>query len=328
MASFNVALLVALVLASSAVASATIFGGASSVKNLEAQALVNINRPSLGTYDSVGSGAGQLGFINKHYAMAASDEPFSVAFDRRAGKKFTLPQCFSGYSFVVGAGFNNVRLTARQIYLIYLGRIRTWSQVPGSGIRGTIIPTARGEPTGSGTTEVVTKWLQKNKAGIPTAQVGLGPWRTGNKAVKYYLGTSGVCTAVNLYAGSIGYAQTGIAVQVYGLAEVAVLNPARVYVKASTSEINQALPRILPPSAGVWTGVSLLNAPGKRSYPIASFAYLFVRQHYGVKGAAIIKPFVTYLFSAAGQRLAPDFYFASLPAALLVKNRAAIRIIS
>lgn len=322
-------LLVALFAASAAVASAVVFGGASSVANLETQELINYGaaRKYIGSYASVGSGAGQLGFIKLKYAMAASDEPLSLARDRAAPKHFTLPQCFSGYSFIV-AGSTSVRITARQAFLIYDGKITKWAQIKSSGLKGTIIPIARAEPTGSGTTEVITEWLQKNKAGIPTSQVGLGPWRTGYKGIRYYIGTGGVCTAVNIFAGAIGYAQTGIAVQVYGLSEVAVQNPAKIYVKASSSQITQALPRVLPPAAGVWSGVSLLNAPGKLSYPIASFAYLFVRQHYGAKGARVIKPWLNYLFSAAGQRLAPGFYFAPVTSSIVLKNRAAIRLIN
>lgn len=326
MALRNVIALLALLVASSAVVSATVFGGTASVANLELQLVINYGArgAEIGGYKSVESEAGQIGFINKHYAIVASDEPLSIARDRQAGKKYTLPQVFSGYSFVV-QGSDSVRLTARQIYLIYVGRIKSWSQVPGSGFEGAILPIARGEPGGSSTTEVITKWLQKNKAGIPTYEVGLGPWKTGNGNIRYYLGTNGVCTAVNLFGGSIGYAQTGIAVQVYGLQEVAVLNPARVYVKASTSDINQVLPRGLPPSAGVWSGVSLLNARGQRSYPIASFVYLFVRQHYGPKGAAIVKPFLSFLFSTTAQKTVPGFYFAPLPTKILVKNIAAIK---
>jgi phosphate transport system substrate-binding protein len=60
--------------------------------------------------------------------------------------------------------------------------------------------------------------------------------------------------------------------------------------------------------------VSLINAPGERTYPIASFTWLLLRKDYGAD-AAKARALIEYVWWALteGQQAAPDLGYAPLP---------------
>eukprot|EP00897_Mesotaenium_endlicherianum_P001417 jgi/Mesen1/1302/ME000013S00800 len=322
---FSSVALLALVASFVAVASAQVFGGASSVNQLEPACIRGYRGGKIGAYDSVGSGAGIAGFATGKYLIAASDAPMTSAEDRKAGAKYTLPQVFSSYSIFVSAKAG-LRLSPAQVYKIYSGAIRTWNQIPGSGLKGTIIPVARAE--GSGTTEVFTKWLQKSSSGIRPAFVGLGPYKFGNPSQITARGTAALAAAVKSRKTAIGYGQTGIVIKQFRNFEVAVLNPTNRFVLATQSDLSQSIPRSLPPSNAAWGGVNLINVRGEKTFPICSFVFLFAKQDYrGPSQPGLVKPFLTYLMSRSAQALSKGYFFQALPTSIANKNLAAIKLI-
>lgn len=318
------ALLALVTLASlAAFSSAAVFGGATSVSSLEPVVIgAYSGRRFVGAYSAVGSGAGIAGFSASKIAIAASDDPMTVAQDRGSLSKFTFPQVLTTYSFINGRS-SRIRLSPAQIWGIYNGRISTWNQIRGSGLTGAIIPVVRAEA--SGTTELVTKWLQRNRAGIPSSQVNLGPWSPGSRRLVRQKGSAALAAYVKAHPTAIGYVQTGIGTK-YKNYEIAIRNPAGAYVKATGSNVVQVVPRSLPSPAATWSGVTLLNSPGKATYPIASFVYLFVRRTYG-RSSPPVKAFLTYLLSNAAQNIGPRYFFTPLPTAVRNVGLTAIRAI-
>ena len=74
--------------------------------------------------------------------------------------------------------------------------------------------------------------------------------------------------------------------------------------------------RSLPAAASSWAAVSLVNANGQSSYPLASFEFTFVRQNYN--GAfpgkiSTVQSFFRYVLSAKGQLLGKASFFTPIP---------------
>jgi phosphate transport system substrate-binding protein len=71
--------------------------------------------------------------------------------------------------------------------------------------------------------------------------------------------------------------------------------------------------------------LSIINSPGERAYPIASFTWLLVPKRLGsAEKREATQQFLTWILSN-GQRYAATTGFAPLPPALVAKELAAIK---
>lgn len=268
-------------------------------------------------YQSIGSGAGQAKFREEILDFAGSEPPLKVdiyrEFEERGGiiqfpviigtiaVVYNLPNVESG----------RLKLTGEVVARIYLGEIMYWDD---SRIRELnkdldlphekIIAVHRSD--GSGTTRVFTAYLAKaseewkNKVGSdftvswPVDGLGNG---VGGK------GSEGVAAAVKQNPYSIGYVETAYAYEV-GLKIALLRNKDGNYVlptREAAGSAAKALVQLLPRANEDWSEIfpdETVDAPGRESYPIASYSFIILKQAYNdpVK-VSILKEFFKWVLT-------------------------------
>ncbi|WP_316506484.1 phosphate ABC transporter substrate-binding protein PstS [Nitrosopumilus sp.] len=240
---------------------------------------VNLN------YQSIGSGGGVKQHIEKTVNFAASDAPLKQSEMDRAPNTLQIPEAIGG----VVVAYNipeipdkGLKLTGIDIADIYLGKITKWNDEriaqhnPGLSLPDEEIVVAK-RSDGSGTTFVFTDYLTTVSSEFDE-QVGKGknvPWPLGIGAA----GNEGVAGIVRSTPYSFGYVELAYAFQT-GMSFAFVQNAdGTEFIEPTLETISAASGGVadnLPASDGDWSQVTLVNAPGKNSYPIASFTYLLV----------------------------------------------------
>ena len=236
-------------------------------------------------YQSIGSGGGIKQHIEKTVNFAASDKPMKEAERELAPGTLHIPEAIGGV--VVAYNLPEVpdkglKLTADAVAGIFLGEITTWndpkiaSENPGLNLPDAEIVTVH-RSDGSGTTFIFTDYLS-TVSSTWDEQVGIGKsvaWPNGLGAA----GNEGVASVVKSTEYSIGYIELAYAFQsgiafayVENADKTAFIEPSLDSISAASSAAADNLPR----AEDSWAGVSLVNAPGLKSYPLASFTYLLV----------------------------------------------------
>ena len=240
---------------------------------------VNLN------YQSIGSGGGIKQHLEGTVNFAASDKPMSEAERELAAGTLHIPESIGGVVVVYNlpeVPNKGLKLTADAIDGIFLGEITKWNdpaitaENPGLNLPDNEIVTAH-RSDGSGTTFIFTDYLTTTS---PTwdKQIGKGksvPWPLGLAAA----GNEGVAAIVKSTEYSIGYVELAYAFQT-GMSYASIQNAEKsAFIEPTLDSISAASSGVadtLPPSEDSWVDVSLVNAPGSDSYPIASFTYLLV----------------------------------------------------
>jgi len=240
---------------------------------------VNLN------YQSIGSGGGIKQHIEGTVNFAASDKPMSEGERDLAVGTLHIPEAIGGVVLVYNipeVPHKGLKLTAEAIDRIFLGEITKWNdptiaeENPGLNLPDKEIVTAH-RSDGSGTTFIFTDYLSVTS---PTwhDQIGKGksvPWPNGLAAA----GNEGVAGIVKSTEYSVGYIELAYAFQT-GMSYASVQNADKTaFIEPTLDSISAASSGVadnLPASEDSWVDVSLVNAPGLDSYPIASFTYLLV----------------------------------------------------
>lgn len=243
---------------------------------------VNLN------YQSIGSGGGIKQHIEKTVNFAASDAPMKESEVELAPGTLHIPEAIGG----VVVAYNipeipdkGLKLTGKEIADIFLGKITKWNDPqivqhnPGLNLpNADIVPARRSD--GSGTTFVFTDYLSTVSPEFEQA-VGKGksvPWPVGLGAA----GNEGVAGTIRSTPYSVGYIELAYAFQT-GMSYAFVQNAdGTKFVEPTLDTISAASAGVansLPPADSDWSKVSLVNAPGNNSYPIASFTYLLVYEN-------------------------------------------------
>ncbi|MFQ5476975.1 MAG: phosphate ABC transporter substrate-binding protein PstS, partial [Nitrosopumilus sp.] len=240
---------------------------------------VNLN------YQSIGSGGGIKQHIEKTVNFAASDKPMSEAERELAPGTLHIPESIGGVVLVYNlpeVPDKGLNLTGDTIAKIFLGEITKWNdpaivaENPELNLPDKEIVTAH-RSDGSGTTFIFTDYLTTVS---PTwdEQIGAGksvPWPSGLAAA----GNEGVAGIVKSTEYSIGYIELAYAFQT-GMSYAYVQNAEKsAFIEPTLDSISAASSGVadtLPAAGDSWVGVSLVNAPGSDSYPLASFTYLLV----------------------------------------------------
>ena len=240
---------------------------------------VNLN------YQSIGSGGGIKQHIEKTVNFAASDAPMSESERDLAPGTITIPEAIGGVVVVYNIPEipnKGLKLTGDEIADIFLGKITKWNDSriaqhnPGVNLPDQEIVVAH-RSDGSGTTFVFTEYLVSVSSEWDE-KIGKGksvPWPVGLAAA----GNEGVAGIVKSTPYSIGYVELAYAFQT-GMSYAFVQNhdgtgfiePTLQSISAASSGVANSLPK----AEDSWVGVNLVSAPGKDSYPIASFTYLLV----------------------------------------------------
>jgi phosphate ABC transporter phosphate-binding protein len=240
---------------------------------------VNLN------YQSIGSGGGIKQHIEKTVNFAASDKPMSEAERELAPGTLHIPEAIGGVVVVYNipeVSDKGLKLTGDEIADIFLGKITRWNDpritAHNSGLNlpdKEIIVAHRSD--GSGTTFIFTEYLTAISPEWDE-KVGKGksvPWPLGLAAA----GNEGVAGIVKSTEYSIGYIELAYAFQT-GMSYAYVQNgDGTAFIEPTLKSISAASSGVasgLPAAGESWVPVSLVNAPGSDSYPIASFTYLLV----------------------------------------------------
>jgi phosphate transport system substrate-binding protein len=239
---------------------------------------VNIN------YQSIGSGGGVKQFTAKTVDFGASDAPLTSSEAEAAPGAVHIPETIGS----VVAAYNipsipdkGLKLTGEVLADIFLGKITKWNDQkiqslnPDRTLPADDIVTVH-RSDGSGTTFVWTDYLSN----ISTAwhdEIGRGKsvqWPGGIGAP----GNEGVANAIKGTANTIGYIELTYALTT-NTPFAFIENKDGNFVEPtleSTKEAVQAVSGSLPKGDASWANVTMVNAPGNGSYPIASFSYLLL----------------------------------------------------
>ena len=208
---------------------------------------------------------------------------------------------------------------------IYLRHITSWNSPeiarlnPGVALPNLPIQVVY-RPGGKGTNYVFTDFLSKNNAAF-RAQIGrtASPkWPAGAPAER----SSDMVDRVRAEAGTLGYVELQYAAAA-NLQMGTVQNPAGKFVKASSASINAACSAVEAPQ---WNrfAVSLTNAPGAESYPIASFSWIYVKKDSADgRRRAALRDLLNWVFTS-GQAVAAQQGYSELPTPLLQKVTARV----
>ena len=283
---------------------------------------VNIN------YQSIGSGGGVRQFTARTVDFGATDAPLSPREQKAAQGAVQIPVLIGSvvpaYN-IPGIPAKGLKFTGSVLADIFQGKITKWNDPqiqslnPGKSLpSASIVVVHRSD--GSGTTFVWTSFLssvspQWNQTVGASKSV---PWPTGIGAP----GNEGVANAIKGSPNTIGYVELSYALTTgipYGL----VKNPAGNFIEPSLNSTKEAVSnavatRSLPAGDQSWSKVSLLNAPGPNSYPVASFTYLLLYKDLSTNPSidqAKAKAMVYFISWAAtsGQTFATKLNYVPLP---------------
>jgi phosphate transport system substrate-binding protein len=122
--------------------------------------------------------------------------------------------------------------------------------------------------------------------------------------------------------GAIGYAELRCG-EKSGLSIARIRNAAGEFVKPSTKSISDVAMAMEPKMRDDFR-VSLTNAPGKESYPIASFTWFYVPVHpQDSQRSHAVNEYLSWVY-ASGQEIAQAQGYAPLPPSVLQKVRAKV----
>jgi phosphate transport system substrate-binding protein len=238
-------------------------------------------------YQSIGSGGGIQQFTDGTVDFGASDAPMTEAeMAAVQGNVLHIPTVLGAVvpTYNLADVTETVRFTPEVLAGIYLGEITRWNDVrmrsanPGLTLPDREIVVVR-RSDGSGTTYI---WTQFLSAVSPSwaEKVGTGKsvnWPAGIGG----RGNEGVAATVQQTPGAIGYVELGYAM-INAMAVGAVRNHDGNFVTPDLSTVSAAAAgagATLTPSTDF--RISLINAPGERTYPAASFTWLLIKRDYG-----------------------------------------------
>ncbi|MCW2753075.1 MAG: phosphate transporter substrate-binding protein PstS [Marmoricola sp.] len=289
-------------------------------------------------YDPSGSGAGVLSFNSGAVDFAASDAALdptkgevAAAKSRCGANALEVPDYVSPIAVIFNlSGVSKLQLSAATIAGIFDGKIKKWNdpaiatENPGTTLpSSTITPVHRSDE--SGTTKNFTDYLSKAAGGAWTFPADkVWPLKSGEAAN----GTSGVVAAVKAGAGSIGYADES---QTAGLT-AASIKVGSVYTAPSAAGAAKALD-VSPVDTTRTQGDLAIKVDRTTTeagaYPLFLASYLIACPTYDKAKADLVKGFLSYIVSTAGQaEAAKTAGSAPLPASLQAKAASIIDTIS
>jgi phosphate transport system substrate-binding protein len=280
-------------------------------------------------YQSIGSGGGIRQFTEGTVDFGASDGPMNESQIAAAnGNVLHVPTVLGAVVVTYNLpaiGDTKLKLDGTVLVDIFMGRITKWSDKriaalnPGVKLPDIdLIVVHRSD--GSGTTYVFTDFLNKfsrewkDKVGYATSvnwPVGLGG-----------KGNEGVTQQVKQVEGALGYVELIYAIS-NGLPYAVVKNSAGSFVEPSLESVTAAAASAKLAKDTDFR-VSITNAPGAESYPIASFTWLLVHKDTKDAGKAkLLKDFLTWMITPDAQAMARELHYSPLPdeVVALIKDR-------
>jgi len=292
-------------------------------------------------YQAIGSGGGITQITAKTVDFAGSDAPLKPSERVAAPGLLHIPETIGAVTaaYNVAGLSSGLNLTGHVLGEIFLGRITTWDHVNISALNpGLVLPsstiTVVHRSDSSGTTFVWTSYLHLENPGWNSTLVGKAiNWPVGIGAS----GNAGVAGKIQTIPDSIGYVELAYTVQ-SSMKVGKIRNPAGNFVLpslASTAAAAASVPTFPTPS-GDWNNVSILDAAGANSYPIASFTYVLVYQELNTIGTSMTQAkaqaLVDFLWwcvhDPGGQQYAAGLVYPPLPPTVVTLDEQAIRSIT
>ncbi|MFW5809754.1 MAG: phosphate ABC transporter substrate-binding protein PstS [Halanaerobium sp.] len=235
-------------------------------------------------YQSIGSGGGIRGIIDKTFDFAGSDAPMKdEELESADGDIMHIPTVMGAVAvtYNLEGVDEQLNLKPETIADIYLGKIEKWNDPeiqdanPDVELPDKYIVVVR-RSDGSGTTNAFTDFLSK-VSGEWEEEVGFGKavqWPVGMGAK----GNEGVAGQVSQNDGSIGYVELAYAIE-NDLSHAKVRNRDGNYVEASLESTTEAAAGAVEDMPDDMR-VSITWQPGENAWPIATFTYLLVYEEY------------------------------------------------
>jgi phosphate transport system substrate-binding protein len=206
---------------------------------------------------------------------------------------------------------------------IFLGKVKSWNDRAITNLNPTIKLPAQPiqvihRADGKGANYILSDFLCKvSPEFLAKAGRGESPkWPVGVSAAR----SQDMADKVRATSWSIGYTEANLA-QTASLRMARIRNAAGEFVPPTAKTISTA---VTESKMRDDFRVSLTNAPGKDSYPISSFTWLYVpaKSKDPARGRALVE-YLRWLY-ADGQTIARDRGYATLPNDLLVKVTASL----
>jgi phosphate transport system substrate-binding protein len=293
---------------------------------------VNVN------YQSIGSGGGVKQFIEKTVDFGASDAPLTAEEIQQAPGAVHIPETIGSVVPAYNLPIEGLKLTGPILADIFLGKITKWNDPkiqsinPGLSLPAEDIVVVH-RSDGSGTTFVWTDYLS-NVSSAWEQQIGKGKsvqWPIGVGAP----GNEGVANSINTTPNAIGYVELAYAITT-GMKHASVQNQAGSFIQGSLDSTRAAVAAAAPSlpagdQSQSWTNVTMVNAPGADSYPIASFSYLLLYKELttnpGLNNQNKAQNLVDFINWAItdGQQFAPELGYVPLPDQVVQLNQETLR---
>ena len=279
-------------------------------------------------YQSIGSGGGIRQLSEQTVDFGASDGPMSdqELANAKGGPVLHFPTVMGAVvlTYNVPGLKRPLNLSGDVIADIFTGKITKWNDARiVAQNRGVTLPNSDilvvHRSDGSGTTYIFSDYLSSVS---PSWSSSLGK----SKEIKWPVGlggkgNEGVAGQVKQLPGSIGYVELAYAKQ-NKLAYANVRNASGSYVTPSIASVTAAAASMKLPRNSDYR-VSIVNAPGKDSYPISSMTWILVYQNQPdrVKGAKLVN-FLRWAYKD-GEKSASALDYAPLPAPMVaaLQNR-------
>jgi phosphate transport system substrate-binding protein len=309
-------------------------------------------------YQSIGSGGGVKQFTEKTVDVGASDAPLTANETQAAPGAVHIPETIG--SVVAAYNINGVqekglRLTGPVLAGIFRGEITRWDDPQITELNPDlplpsqdIVVVHRSD--GSGTTFIWTSYLSKVSPEWNQA-IGAGKsvsWPVGLGAP----GNEGVANTIQSTPNSIGYVELAYvlttemdyaflqnqagnfvepSLQSTRAAVAAVTNNNTQTSNNSTTGASNTTSTNLPAGDASWETVSLLDASGADSYPIASFSYLLLYKELSdnpridsMEKARALVDFINWAITD-GQQFAGELAYVPLPDSVVQHNQETLR---
>ncbi len=274
-------------------------------------------------YQGIGSGGGQKAILDGTVDFAGSDSLLKESQYRKMPDLQMLPMLAGAVVPIFNVpGVDKLVLDGPTLAGIYLGKIDKWSDPaiaklnPGVKFPNKTIVVAH-RSDGSGTTEIFTSYLGavskewKEKVGIgkavewPVDKTGQGVGGKGNP---------GVAQAVKSTPYSIGYVELAYA-KSNNIPFADMINAAGNRVTANAETMQDAMAAFANAFDERLTA-KIVNAPGKKSWPIMGYTYLIIHMKESkdcAKARALVEFIRWAVTDSKAAQKAADLGYASLP---------------
>jgi len=277
-------------------------------------------------YMPVGSAESARNILAGSGDLGGGDAPIPEAQLRAANRPILeLPAVLIGIVAIyeLPGVQGELKLTGPVLASIFLGKTKTWNDPaltrlnPEMNLPGLPIHVFH-RNDGKGSNYILSDYLCKvSPEFLATAGRGESPkWPVGQSFQR----SQELVNQLHSTPGAIGYTELNLAVS-SGVHMASIKNAAGEFIKPSSQSIGAAASASGSKKADDFR-VSLTNAPGRESYAISSFTWLYVpASATDPERGRVVASYLKWVYTS-GQRIAQEQGYATLPADVLAKVAA------